>query len=129
MQHATTTDPAYRNGDWGPAYLVQGPSSDLGVLRLGAGQAMTNHYHAHCDETFVVLEGRASLWVDGSTRVDLRPEVVVRCEPGEMHYLVNDSDADFRCVFIKSPASPGDTVNVPWVPGDPLPVRPTDPTK
>lgn len=129
MQHATTTDPAYRNGDWGPAYLVQGPSSDLGVLRLAAGQSMTNHYHAHCDETFVVLEGRASLWVDGSTRLDLRPEVVARCEPGELHYLVNDSDADFRCVFIKSPASPGDTTNVPWVPGDPAPVRPTGMTK
>ena len=129
MQHATTRDPAYRNGDWGPAYLVQGPSSDLGVLRLAAGQAMTNHYHAHCDETFVVLEGRASLWVDGSTRMDLRPDVVARCEPGELHYLVNDSDADFRCIFIKSPASPGDTTNVPWVPGDPVPARPTGTTK
>jgi quercetin dioxygenase-like cupin family protein len=126
MHSATTTAPPYRNGDWGPAYLIQGPSSDIGVLRLLPGQAMPNHYHAHCDESFVVLEGRASVWVDAATRVELGPGAIVRCEVGELHYLVNDSDADFRCVFIKSPASPGDTVNVPWTPGDPAPARPTD---
>ncbi len=126
MHRATTTDPAYRHGDWGPAYLIQGPSSDIGVLRLRAGQSMTNHYHAACDESFVVIEGQASLWVDGASRVDLGPGAVARCEPGEMHYLVNDTAADFRCIFIKSPASPGDTHNVPWVPGEPAPERPTD---
>jgi len=26
-------------------------------------------------------------------------------------------------VFIKSPASPGDTVLLPWQPGDPAPMR------
>ncbi len=126
MHSGSTVDPAYRNGDWGPAYLVRGPSSDIGVLRLGPGQAMTNHFHAHCDESFVVLEGRASLWIDATTRHDLTPDVVLRAEPGELHYLVNDSDADFRCVFVKSPASPGDTVDVPWVPGEPAPEHPTD---
>jgi len=40
---------------------------------------------------------------------------------GEMHYLVNETDERFRCLFIKSPASPGDTINIPWVPGAPVP--------
>ncbi|MCL2465201.1 MAG: cupin domain-containing protein [Micrococcales bacterium] len=121
----STINPAYRNGDGGPAYLIQGPSADIGVLHLTPGQAMPNHFHARCDETFVVLEGRAGLWLDGSIRYDLTPDTVLACEPGELHYLVNDSHADFRCVFIKSPASPGDTVNVPWEPGKPAPGTPT----
>jgi mannose-6-phosphate isomerase-like protein (cupin superfamily) len=121
MHTASMADPDYRNGTWGPAYLIQTPSSDLGVLRLGPGDSMPNHLHERCDETFVVLEGVASLWVDASTRYALTPDTVHRCVPGEMHYLVNDSDAPFRCVFIKSPASPGDTVTVPWVPGEPVP--------
>jgi mannose-6-phosphate isomerase-like protein (cupin superfamily) len=125
MHIGSLVDPPYRNGDWGPAYLVQTPSSDIGVLRLAPGQAMPNHLHRHCDESFVVVEGRAGLWLDATTRYDLTPDTVVRCEPGEMHYLVNDSDAPFRCVFVKSPASPGDTVTVPWVPGEPAPERPT----
>lgn len=126
MLHGSMADPEYRNGTWGPAYLVQGPTSDIGVVRLNPGDAMPNHLHRHCDESFVVLEGVASLWVNGATRHTMTTTDVFRCEPGEMHYLVNDSDAPFRCVFIKSPASPGDTVTVPWAPGQPVPVPPTD---
>jgi len=40
-----------------------------------------------------------------------------------MHYLVNESDALFEIAFIKSPASPGDTVTLPWLPGQPAPTR------
>lgn len=123
MHVGSMADPAYRHGDWGPAYLIQTPSSEVGVLHLRPGDAMPNHLHEHCDETFVVLEGSASLWVDAATRHPLTPDLVYRCVPGEMHYLVNDSDAPFRCVFIKSPASPGDTVTLPWVPGEPVPTR------
>lgn len=116
-------DADYRHGSWGPAYVVQGPTSDIGVLLLAPGQSMPNHLHRHCDETFVVLEGECTLWVDGVEH-RMVAEDVVRCEPGEMHHLVNDGDTDFRCVFLKSPASPGDTVVVPWSPGEPLPVPP-----
>jgi len=121
MDIASLSSAEYRHGDWGPAYLVQGPSSDIGVLHLRPGDAMPNHLHRHCDESFVVLEGRASLWVGAAERHDMTPDTVFRCAPGEMHYLVNDSDAPFRCVFIKSPASPGDTITIPWTPGEPVP--------
>lgn len=121
MQHADFEDPAYREGDWGPAYLIEGPSSDLGVLLLRPGDAVPNHLHHHCDETFIVLEGEATLWVDCREQHTLRVDHVHRCEPGEMHLLVNDGDRPFRCIFIKSPSSPGDTVVVPWEPGDPPP--------
>lgn len=124
MQSGSMKDPAYRHDTWGPAYLVQGPTSDIGVLRLEPGQSMPNHLHRQCDESFVVLEGTCSLWIDGTERHTMTVDEVFRCEPGEMHHLVNDGDVPFRCVFIKSPASPGDTVTVPWVPGEPVPVPP-----
>ena len=57
MQTGSMADPDYRNGTWGPAYLIQGPSSDMGVLLLGPGDSMPNHLHEHCDESFVVVLG------------------------------------------------------------------------
>lgn len=119
MDQASLQDPDYRHGEWGPAYLIQGASSDIGVLRLRPGDAMANHLHRHCDESFVVIEGEATLWIDCITPHSMTPREVFRCVPGEMHYLVNDSEADFRCLFIKSPASPGDTATLPWIPGEP----------
>ena len=121
MQKASLDAPDYRNGTWGPAYLIQGPSSDMGVLLLNPGDAMPNHIHEHCDESFVVLEGTCTLWMDGVERHTMTAHEVYRANPREMHYLVNESDGPFRCLFIKSPASPGDTITIPWVPGQPVP--------
>lgn len=124
MQHGNIERADYRHGDWGPAYLVQGDSSDIGVLRLRPGDDMVNHYHERCDESFVVVEGAATLWVDCRERYELGLGDVYRCAPGELHYFVNNTDAPFRCIFIKSPASPGDTIAVPWAPGTPAPQLP-----
>lgn len=128
MQHGSFTTAALRYGDWGPAYVVQGESSDIGVLVLRPGDEMANHVHRHCDESFVVIEGRATLWTDCADRHSLVPGDVYRCPPGEMHYFVNESGAPFRCVFVKSPQSPGDTVTLPWTPGRPVPDVPDAPT-
>ncbi|PKQ31196.1 MAG: cupin domain-containing protein [Actinobacteria bacterium HGW-Actinobacteria-2] len=113
-----------RNGDWGPAYVIQGPTSDIGLLTLRPGDEMPNHIHHHCDESFVVVEGSATLWVDCAEQFTITPGDVYRCAPGEMHYFTNTGDQVFKMVFIKSPASPGDTINLPWHPGDPAPVVP-----
>jgi len=94
---------------------------------LRPGDAMENHYHKYCDESFVVLEGECALWVRCTDTYTMRQGGVYRFEPGEMHYLINESDAPFRLVFIKSPASPGDTHAVPWTPGRSVPRRPPDP--
>lgn len=128
MQYASTEKAAYRNQVWGPAYLVQGASSDIGVLLLRPGDEMTNHIHQRCDESFIVIEGTATLWVSCSERHTLTVGDVYRCAAGEMHYFSNDSPATFRCVFIKSPASPGDTISLPWTPGETAPTVPPCPT-
>ena len=121
MKIASTTAAQYRHGDWGPAYLVRGETSDIGVVRLRPNDHVDNHFHEHCDESFIVIEGEATLWVDCADKSTLTVGDVVRCEPGEMHYLVNDSGSDFRCMFIKSPPSPGDTILAPWNPGESRP--------
>lgn len=126
MDHGSLTDPAYRNGEWGPAYLIEGGTNDIGVLLMRPGDAMPNHLHRHCDESFVVLEGAGSLWIDCRERHPLTPDGVYRCPAGEMHHLVNDGPDDLRLIFIKSPSSPGDTVVVEWTPGDPIPEPPSD---
>lgn len=114
-----------RHGDWGPAYVIQGASSDIGLLTLRPGDEMPNHIHHNCDESFIVLGGQATLWVDCAEKFTLTEGDVYRCAPGEMHYFINDSEAIFRMVFIKSPASPGDTVTLPWSPGSAIPPQPT----
>lgn len=126
MQRGNTKDVHPRFGDWGPDYLIQGPSSDIGLLVLRPGDEMTNHIHHFCDESFVIMEGRATLWVGCDERYELGPGDVYRCSPDEMHYFVNtDPDAIFKMIFIKSPAAPGDTINLPWHPGDPIPEVPS----
>lgn len=128
MQSGRLDQVAPRNGDWGPAYVIQGDSSDIGLLTLRPGDEMPNHIHHRCDESFIVIEGGVTLWVDCAQSHHLTVGDVYRCSPGEMHYFVNDTDHLLRMVFIKSPASPGDTVVLPWAPGAPLPSTTTTTT-
>lgn len=121
MKHGSTEVSQYRNGDWGPAYVIEAEHIALGVMRLRPGDEMANHIHRTCDESFVVLEGEAELWTDCRDQHLITVGDVHRCVPGEMHYFRNSSGAAFRCLFIKTPASPGDTVVIPWQPGQPAP--------
>lgn len=107
----------YRNeGRWGPAYLLRLDSVDVGVVRLRPGDLIENHYHEHCDESFVVVEGTCTLWTGNEHRITMRTGEIYSCEPGERHCIVNEDDADCRFVFLKTPASPGDTIPDPWRP-------------
>lgn len=119
LSHTSKAD--YRFGEYGPGYLLRGPRTDIGVVRLRPGDDASNHYHAAIEESFVVLEGSATVWIDCSDERELHVGDVVRCEPGEMHYFVNNSDAPFRALFVKAPYDPKDGVQVPWTPGDALP--------
>jgi len=121
MKNANGLRADYRFGEWGPAYLIRGEAAEMGVLLLRPGDAMENHYHEHCDESFIVLEGECELWIDCKDQYTMRFGDVYQSQPREMHYLVNESDADFRCIFIKTPASPGDTITAPWKPGQAAP--------
>ncbi|WP_282946880.1 cupin domain-containing protein [Cellulomonas endometrii] len=121
MEHRHLADTAFRFGEFGPGYVLRGPRTDVGVVRLRPGDDASNHYHAAIEETFVVLEGSATLWLDGRASYELAAGDVVQMQPGEQHYFVNEGDDVFRALFIKAPYDPADGVQVPWRPGEPEP--------
>jgi quercetin dioxygenase-like cupin family protein len=122
MERTDCCNPDYRNGDHGPAYLLRGPRSDIGIVQLRPGDDVVNHYHANVEESFIVVEGKGTVWVDCRDRYEIAVGDVYQSPPGEMHYFANESEANFRMFFIKAPYDPTDTVPVPWVPGEAVPI-------
>jgi quercetin dioxygenase-like cupin family protein len=119
VQQATTNGQvAYRNGDWGPAYLLEHDGASIGVVALRPGDAMDNHIHERCHESFLVIEGELTLWTNRSVRTVLQVGDIASCEPFEEHHVRNGADVPCRLVFMKTPPSPGDTIVLPWTPPD-----------
>jgi quercetin dioxygenase-like cupin family protein len=123
MEHTCCGNADYRFGDHGPAYLLRGPRTDIGVVLLRPGDDVVNHYHATVEESFYIISGEGTLWIDCATTHTIRPGDVYQSPPGEMHYFANNSDADFQMLFIKAPYEPTDTVQRSWVPGEPVPQK------
>jgi quercetin dioxygenase-like cupin family protein len=124
MLRARVADLSFKHGTYGPGYLARGPHVDVGVIQLRPGDDYRNHYHARSENSFLTLEGTATLWSECRDRYDLAAGDFHRCDPGEMHYFVNDGTTVWRAVFIRAPYDPEDTIVVPWVPGDSAPKRP-----
>ena len=76
------------------------------------------------ENLFFTLDGEATLWSGCRERFTLRPGDLHRCDPGEMHYLVNEADAVWRALFVRAPYDPDDTVKLAWLPGQPPPPAP-----
>lgn len=121
MRYEKLDQTEFRFGEFGPGYVARGPRTDFGVVQLRPGDSAENHYHEHIEETFVGLEGEATLWVDGRSSCTVRAGELYQLEPGEQHYFVNEGSEVFRALFVKAPYDPEDGVKVPWVPGDPKP--------
>lgn len=112
-----STDAELRFGDWGPGYLARGDDAAFGVVVLRPGDEFANHLHEHHTESFVVIEGRAEIWLDRDTRRVLTVGDVLRAEPHEEHFVRNPFDETFRAVFVKTPWVDGDKIDRPWTPG------------
>ncbi len=120
MHRASEQDVSFKFGDHGPGYLSRGPLIDIGIVRLRPGDEYVNHYHARSENSFFTIEGEAVLWSDRRDRFVLRPGDLHRCDPGEMHYLVNEGTVPWRAIFVRAPYDPADTIQVRWRPGDPV---------
>lgn len=120
MYRISAAELTYKFGDHGPGYLYRGPLVDTGIVRLRPGDEYVNHYHARSENTFFTLDGEAVLWSERRDRFVLRPGDLHRCDPGEMHYLLNEGTTLWRALFIRAPHDPTDTIQVPWRPGDPV---------
>jgi quercetin dioxygenase-like cupin family protein len=96
---------------WGDAcdgwHLLAG--DDLSVIeeRMPPGTVEQRHRHARARQFFYVLEGLATLEVEGVAHP------LQRCEglhvpPGAAHQMRNDSMADVRFLVVSAPKSHGD---------------------
>ncbi len=101
---------------WGEAcdgwHLHEG--EDLSVIeeRVPPGAAEARHRHARARQFFYVLEGEATLELDGSIHVLGRGQGL-HVPPGAAHQLRNDSRADARFLVVSSPRSHGDREAAP----------------
>ncbi|MFZ3591612.1 cupin domain-containing protein [Bacillus sp. DJP31] len=102
MKKVNENDFEYRFGDNGPKYLTKGPNVDVGVVVLLPGQDFPNHYHTECEEIFYILEGEIDFYINDE-RVQAKPGDMIQCWPHDSHYLINNSNQNFKAVFIKSP--------------------------
>ncbi|NOQ31735.1 MAG: cupin domain-containing protein [Helicobacteraceae bacterium] len=107
----------YRFGDKGPKYLTKGPNIDMGLVVITPGENHPCHKHVKQEESFLVIEGECAVYVDG-IRVLIKQGDYLRCDPGEAHMFCNESEKDFKSVFIKAPYFEiKDSVYIDWEPG------------
>ncbi|QFU24109.1 cupin domain-containing protein [Shewanella eurypsychrophilus] len=110
----------YRFGDYGPKYLTNGPRVDFGIVVITPGEAHPCHKHVTQEESFLVLEGECTVYVDGEP-VLIKEGDYLRCEPGESHQFSNESDSNFKAVFVKAAhCEIKDSVYIDWQPGQPF---------
>lgn len=110
MIHFNDSERPFKEAGCGPKYLGDGPGYEWGILVLKPGQGSRlygRHFHKVVSETFYVLEGDILMWVDGKEIRAVKGDVIT-VQPGEKHWLDNDSDSDFRAIFMKYPIDPED---------------------
>jgi quercetin dioxygenase-like cupin family protein len=109
LEKVKESEREYRGGDSGVKYLFRGPRVDWGVILLRPGQGLDGHYHTEVEETFYVLEGEATLYVDNEPH-HFRAGDAARLEAPERHRLINNGQQSLKMVFIKCPYLPQDKV-------------------
>lgn len=93
---------AYRHGDHGPKYLMMGPTSNFGIVKLLPGNVVSPHYHEIMEENFYILEGTVSMTVNDVESTYSAGDFI-HLEPGEVHRLENKGTETVRFVVTTSP--------------------------
>ena len=88
--------------------------ADLSVIRerVPPGACEMRHRHARARQFFYLLDGEASLEVDGVPH-RLQAGMGLHVPPGAAHQLRNDSTADVHFLVVSSPPSHGDREEAP----------------
>ena len=76
-----------------------------GVMTLGAGEHVTEHYHPYSEEFLHVISGSLEMTLDGET-VPLTAGDSLFVPIGVRHRLVNTGKETARCAFHLSPLAP-----------------------
>ncbi len=101
----------YRFGDSGPKYLMKGPRMNFALVQFQPGQDFTAHYHNVMEENFYILSGEVDIVVDGKVN-RLKEGQFIHIEPGEIHYVINNSDKPMKMVSTLAPFQEVDKVEV-----------------
>jgi quercetin dioxygenase-like cupin family protein len=111
MDKVKESEQRFREGDWGVKYLFRGPKIDWGVIVVPAGQRLGGHYHEETEETFYIVEGQVTFYVNDVPHPLVAGDAV-RLQPLERHRVINQSDRPVKMVFIKCPYLPKDKFDV-----------------
>jgi quercetin dioxygenase-like cupin family protein len=89
-------------------------TDELSVIeeRMPPGSFEQRHQHVRARQFFYVLEGEATLEMDG-TAYCLRAGQGLHVPPGMAHQMRNDSHGEVRFVVVSTPKSHGDRVAAP----------------
>lgn len=104
-------DREYRFGDSGPKYLMKGPRMNFALVQFLPGQDFEAHYHNVMEENFYILDGEVDIVVDGVVN-RLHAGQMIHVEPGEIHYVKNNSDKAVKMVSTLAPYMDPDKVVV-----------------
>lgn len=104
-------DREYRFGNSGPKYLMKGPRMNFALVQFQAGEDFKAHYHNVMEENFYILEGEVDIVVDGKVHT-LKEGQLIHIEPGEVHYVINNSKAPVKMVSTLAPYQEVDKVDV-----------------
>ncbi|HEY0197609.1 MAG TPA: cupin domain-containing protein [Rhodanobacter sp.] len=87
---------------------------ELSVIeeRMPPGAAEQRHRHAKARQFFYMLEGEATLEVDGEAHRLMRG-AGLHVPPGSAHQMRNDGATDVRFVVVSAPKSHGDRTPAP----------------
>ena len=90
--------------------LIVGHVQMVNWSRLPAGKSFRSHYHEDMQEVFVIINGTASMDVDGTPQ-ELSGGDAILIDPREVHAMTNTCDEDVNyLVFGISTGAGGKTV-------------------
>ncbi|WP_189227507.1 cupin domain-containing protein [Saccharothrix coeruleofusca] len=87
-----------------PATVGAG-SGFMGVVTLGPGERVTEHYHPYSEESLYVVEGQVEIDLDDVPH-PLRADQALLVPIGVRHRVRNASDGPAKLVFHLSPLAP-----------------------
>jgi mannose-6-phosphate isomerase-like protein (cupin superfamily) len=112
VQRVSEHDLEYRDGDSGVKYVIRGPRLEWGVILVKPGSMLGGHYHHEVEETFYVIEGKGTFYVNDQP-LDIVSGDALRLEPTERHDVLNSGQGPLKLLFIKCPYLPQDKVVCP----------------
>jgi len=92
-------------------HLVQSNTLSIIQERMPPGTKEVVHYHERAEQFFFILQGNATMIVEGET-LELETHQGVHIPAGTLHQMKNLSDSDLHFTVTSTPPSQGDRVIV-----------------